>query len=118
MRNIYIYNDIGVSHGIFSHTLKMLTKLSLGKQKINQIGANEVIAGKWIAEGAIFVMPGGVALHYAQKLNGAGNQMIKTFVNQGGTYLGICAGAYYASKEVEFDYESSYRMFCAWKATN
>jgi glutamine amidotransferase-like uncharacterized protein len=35
-------------------------------------------------------------------LNGAPNQRIRQFVEAGGTYLGICAGAYYACREIAF----------------
>lgn len=54
-------------------------------------------------EGAdIFVMPGGADLPYCKKLNGMGNKNIRAFVENGGTYLGICAGAYYACKDIEY----------------
>lgn len=47
-------------------------------------------------------MPGGADIPYCQSLNGKGNQQIQTFVQKGGAYLGLCAGAYYGSKTVEF----------------
>ena len=47
-------------------------------------------------------MPGGADLGYVKKLNGAGNEQIKEYVESGGRYLGICAGAYYASKYLRF----------------
>ncbi|MFN9001980.1 MAG: BPL-N domain-containing protein, partial [Holosporales bacterium] len=36
-------------------------------------------------------------------LEGEANAQIERFVQQGGAYLGLCAGAYYASATVEFD---------------
>ena len=47
-------------------------------------------------------MPGGRDLPYCKELDGAGNQEIGQFVKEGGSYLGICAGAYYGSAYVEF----------------
>jgi biotin--protein ligase len=45
---------------------------------------------------------GGRASPYAQKLNGEGNRRIRDYVENGGKYLGLCAGAYYAGAHVEF----------------
>lgn len=50
----------------------------------------------------LFVMPGGADLYYCEKLNGAGNAAIRTWVEGGGTYLGICAGAYYACARLQW----------------
>ena len=50
-----------------------------------------------------FVMPGGAATPYLEKLKVQGNQKIREYIKQGGHYLGICAGAYYACSRVEFE---------------
>lgn len=50
----------------------------------------------------LFVMPGGADLYYCEKLNGPGNAAIRRYVEQGGRYLGICAGAYYACAAIEW----------------
>lgn len=47
-------------------------------------------------------MPGGRDIPYCQELNGEGNKRIRHFVENGGSYLGICAGAYYGCKAIEF----------------
>lgn len=49
------------------------------------------------------IMPGGADLPYCAALNGEPNLMIHKFVEDGGSYIGFCAGAYYASSYVEFD---------------
>ena len=49
------------------------------------------------------VMPGGADRPYCAALNGEGNRRIRAFVEAGGAYLGLCAGAYYASQRVEFE---------------
>ncbi len=48
-------------------------------------------------------MPGGRDRPYHAHLQGVPNQKIRSFVENGGCYLGICAGAYYGCKQVEFD---------------
>ena len=55
-------------------------------------------------------MPGGRDLPFCQKLNGLGNTCIRKFIESGGSYLGLCAGGYYACESLEFskghpDYE-------------
>jgi len=52
---------------------------------------------------SLLIMPGGRDRPYHSALKGAGNAQIRSFVEKGGTYLGICAGAYYGCKRVEFD---------------
>lgn len=52
---------------------------------------------------ALFIMPGGAATPFLQKLKVLGNEKIKDYVAAGGNYLGICAGAYYACTMVEFE---------------
>jgi len=49
------------------------------------------------------IMPGGADLYYCEKLNGAGNAAIRAFVEAGGGYLGICAGAYYGCSALDWD---------------
>lgn len=48
-------------------------------------------------------MPGGADVGYCRTLNGEGNRRISQYVNKGGSYLGLCAGGYYASKRCEFE---------------
>ncbi|MBK1665667.1 hypothetical protein CKO38_13895 [Rhodospirillum rubrum] len=48
------------------------------------------------------IVPGGADGPYCAALNGEGNDRIRAFVAGGGRYLGICAGAYYACREIAF----------------
>lgn len=49
------------------------------------------------------IVAGGADLAYCAQLNGAGNAVIRRYVSSGGAYLGLCAGAYYACRRVEFE---------------
>ncbi len=55
------------------------------------------------AEVLAFFMPGGRATPYIEKLKVQGNKKIAEYVENGGIYFGICAGAYYASRKVYFE---------------
>jgi glutamine amidotransferase-like uncharacterized protein len=47
----------------------------------------------------VLVMPGGNMGIYAQNLGDQGMQRIKAYVEQGGGYVGICGGAYFAARQ-------------------
>lgn len=62
-----------------------------------------LIKEPWLSTCAMLVMPGGADLAYCASLNGAGNRRITQFVQNGGAYLGFCAGGYYGSGRCEFE---------------
>lgn len=96
--NIVIYQDEGV--GEFG--LKCLAQF-FRDDEVWFANAEAVIDGRVLGMADMFVMPGGADLPYCAKLNGAGNENIRTYVEDGGTYLGVCAGAYYACKSIEWN---------------
>jgi glutamine amidotransferase-like uncharacterized protein len=48
----------------------------------------------------LLCVPGGNMYNYAQDLTATGVEKIKDFVRQGGGYVGICGGAYFAGERV------------------
>lgn len=61
------------------------------------ITAQDIISGKLNNRSfSALIMPGGKSWKYLKELGTVGAENIKSFVSQGGGYLGICAGAYYA----------------------
>ncbi|KAL1521469.1 hypothetical protein AB1Y20_021131 [Prymnesium parvum] len=46
---------------------------------------------------ALLCLPGGFAPNYASALGAEGARLIRSFVDRGGGYVGICAGAFYAT---------------------
>lgn len=73
-----------------------------GAKAIGFCTAAEILGGRLDGGVDLFVMPGGADLYYAEKLNGEGNRRIRAFVESGGRYLGICAGAYYACAHIDY----------------
>ncbi len=100
---IYIYKDVGNSQSALLQAVNTFKTVSPSSFTVKTIDAKEVIKNNWSRDAALFVMPGGADLPYVKKLNGKGNFYIKNYVKNGGAYLGLCAGAYYASLQVEFD---------------
>ncbi len=97
----YIYNDLGVDAEALRNTINLME--DIGDSDVHLINHQDIISGTWTHDASFLIMPGGADLGYAEKLNGEGNAIIKRYVQGGGAYLGICAGAYYASQFVEFD---------------
>ena len=64
--------------------------------------AEKIISTNLSNHCCLLIMPGGRDLPYVKKLQGKGNKNISDFVRNGGSYLGICAGAYYGCSSVQF----------------
>jgi glutamine amidotransferase-like uncharacterized protein len=94
--NVCIYRGKGVSERSVE---ALMALFPYGKK----VSAKEVISGTWRETASLFIMPGGRDIPYDRALRGAGNRQIKKFVEGGGCYLGICAGAYYGAAKVEFE---------------
>ncbi|NGX34381.1 MAG: hypothetical protein K1060chlam1_00734 [Candidatus Anoxychlamydiales bacterium] len=99
-KKIRIYSDRGVSLFSLNCLMNELTSLDLG---VDTISSKQVIEENWQDSTSIFIMPGGSDLLYLRKLKNEGCERIKKFVEDGGSYLGICAGAYFGSEYVEFE---------------
>jgi glutamine amidotransferase-like uncharacterized protein len=55
------------------------------------------------------IIPGGYAGDYVDRINANGNREIRELVGEGGFYLGICAGAFYACDRIVWE-ETPYEM--------
>ncbi|MGD9638051.1 MAG: BPL-N domain-containing protein [Alphaproteobacteria bacterium] len=100
---VYIYRDEGADPFFVSCLSQEITKEVRDFVGIRFINAEKLINNPEILnDAAAFVMPGGHDTGYAKKLNGIGNQVIKDYVRHGGSYIGFCAGAYYACKNIEY----------------
>lgn len=106
MNRILIYNDKGSCKSSV-HQLENCFKQIYGNQlQITLIDANYVLNGnltkkKYSKE--LLCFGGGYDLGYLESLGEIGCNEIREFVSSGGYYLGICAGAYFATNYIEFD---------------
>ncbi len=97
--SVSIYSDRGVSElGIAS--LEMVFKDNT-RFYVEKVTADDILNGV-LDKTDIFIIPGGADLPYCERLNGEGNEKIRRFVQRGGIYIGICAGAYYACRRINF----------------
>jgi glutamine amidotransferase-like uncharacterized protein len=59
-------------------------------------------------------MGGGFDLGYEKMLGARGVEIVRELVSQGGFYLGICAGAYFATDFVQFDLNGPLQVLGLW----
>ena len=100
--NVLVYNGPGVSKTSLSHTLSTLKVLLTPNYTVNTITPQSLASDPWSSNCALLVLPGGRDLPYLSSLQKS-NETITSFVRNGGSFLGFCAGAYYACRRVEWE---------------
>lgn len=103
-KDIVVYVDQGVSGEALRQTVKCLQQeVDLKAHKLKRKDAKSLIAGGWEGETSLLIVPGGRDVYYHASLDGKGTKRVREYVEQGGGYLGICAGAYFAADSIEFE---------------
>ncbi|KAG8900117.1 biotin holocarboxylase synthetase [Tulasnella sp. 403] len=100
--NVLVYDGPGVSQTSLTHTLFSLRTLLRPNYSVNPITPQALTSDPWPPSCALLVIPGGRDLPYVTAL-GKANPRIREYVEKGGSFLAFCAGAYYASKRVEWE---------------
>lgn len=104
MRDIVVYVDHGVSGESLRQVVKSFQKeIDPNFHTLKRKDARQIISEAWEKETALLVIPGGRDVFYHSALDGIGTHKIRKFIENGGSYLGLCAGAYFASGEIEFE---------------
>ena len=73
---------------------------------IRPIKAADINDGSFAKKVRVLYMPGGWADHYVRDIDANGAAAIERFVARGGGYIGICAGAYYAAKQIVWAHQT------------
>lgn len=97
-KQIAIYQDYIHNNGSLFKVLKKYFKVN----SIEYFDASDILEGHLTSDIKLFIMPGGASRYVSNKLDGKANLKIKQYVAAGGTYLGICAGAYYGCRRIEW----------------
>ena len=101
MKKILIYQDY-VDHNNNAHNLVAIQNLR-PNDNVRFCDADDILNGCLTEEINLFVIPGGEDLYICEKLNGSPTKIIREYVENGGTYMGLCGGAYVASNEIEWE---------------
>lgn len=111
--DIIVYQDDGADKDCVRESLASL-KAIFSNSSYNIHAVDSIFLNKtsWEKNTFLLVMPGGRSLPYYEKLAAGGNKKIIDYVQNGGRYLGICAGAYYASATTEFARNQPLEVIC------
>lgn len=103
-QDILIYCDEGVGQDCLINTVKFFKeRVDPLFHNVIQVTSEYLIKGNWEERTKLLVIPGGADIPYYRALRGIGCSKITDFVTRsGGSCLGICAGAYFMGKSVEF----------------
>lgn len=95
---VAVYHDAGVSEKVAGliELLKTHTELTVSK-----VNGGDIRDGK-LQDIDVVLFPGGSGGGEAKSLEEAGRKEVRSFVERGGGYLGICAGAYLASADYDW----------------
>ncbi len=108
MQQILVYVDQGVDGMALKQVIKSFSREF--DAAIRRVDAQEIIHGDWEDKAKLLVVPGGRDIFYHRLLDGPGTARIRAFVEGGGNYLGICAGAYFGSSAIEFEKGGAYEV--------
>jgi biotin--protein ligase len=109
--NVLVYLDQGVSWFSARETVRSLERvLDPSLYTVKLVDHRYLTLQPWEDSTAALVVPGGRDLPYQERLGGGVNARIRSFVHTGGAYLGICAGAYYASSKIQFEMHTPLQM--------
>lgn len=106
-KTIYIYADEGSSqasvtgwvttlHAHFLDPRVIQIRLTTSSTIIHDLTSQQ-------ASQTVLIMPGGADLPYIRALQGIATDKIRTMIRAGATYIGTCAGAYFASLACIFE---------------
>ena len=104
-KNIYLYCDDGADDFCIDSAERYFND-----DVVMRVTAHHLIEHGISDNIDMLIMPGGADKPYAHQLNGRGNYNIQQYVRQGGTYLGLCAGAYYGCSSIEFQKSSPHAI--------
>lgn len=100
---ILIYAGRGASPQSLLHAQRTFTRLFGSSYDVATIDAASLNHDPWEANCICLIMPGGRDLPYVADIKTSTLSKIRSWVYDGGSYVGFCAGAYFASRAVEFE---------------
>ncbi len=102
--SILIYVDEGVSGEALRQTVKSLqNEVDLSAHPLIRKDSQQILSQDWEKDTKLLLIPGGRDVYYHKALGKKGAEKIRAFIENGGHYLGLCAGAYFAAQKIEFE---------------
>lgn len=95
---VAVYSDVGTGRSLTNLTNSLTAADDI---EFFRITADKIRRDK-LRGVDVLIHPGGSGGKQGRHLDAAGRDVVRTFVRDGGGYLGICAGAYLASNDYEW----------------
>ena len=93
---VALYSDQGCWDESVQAAEKMFEWMGLTVARVNA----DYINSKGLDNFSMLCIPGGDMYQYARDLSSSGKNKIINFISNGGGYIGICGGAYFAAEKV------------------
>ena len=101
--NILILNDLGCSERYLGDLMQYLNKHLSSTIEIKHVDARYLHDCNWEDSCCLLIIPGGRDRPYEVLFTSLNlHERVRSYVSAGGSYLGICAGAYFACKNIRF----------------
>ena len=110
--NVLIYGGVGTSPVSVKCTLNTISAILSPFFDVKCIDSEFLNNEPWEKYCRCIVIPGGADLPYVSHLKSDTLQRIRKWVANGGIYIGICAGAYFASSSIEFEKDRPEYKIC------
>lgn len=94
--SVALYSDQGVEPSCITATVNMFEWIGFSLQEIT----SEDIRMGCLENFDLVCFPGGDMYQYSQSLSAEGISRVRSFISNGGGYIGICGGGYFAAEEV------------------
>lgn len=109
VRHVYIYGDFGTSEASVEGWKSILTKTLKHPSDLITLTLSHTIIkdiSRQMPEETLVIFPGGADKCYLERLSSEAILRIRAMVALGGSYIGTCAGAYFASRFCMFETEN------------
>ena len=93
---IALYSDRGADEGCVQATKNMFEWMGYTVQLVKA----DYVNNRGLDNFSILCIPGGDMYQYSQDISFTGKDNIRNFIRDGGSYIGICGGAYFTGEKV------------------
>ena len=93
---VALYSDQGVEQSCITATVNMFEWMGLSLQEVS----SEDIRMGCLEDFDLVCFPGGDMYQYSQSLSTEGISRVRSFISNGGGYIGICGGGYFTAEKV------------------
>jgi len=93
---IALYSDQGADEGCIQATRSMFEWMGYTVTLVKA----DYINNEGLGNFSILCIPGGDMYQYSQDISSEGKENIRNFIREGGSYIGICGGAYFTGEKV------------------